>query len=164
MSPTLQQLDRLDRSSPDFHDQLRDVLYGEEYQRCASNLQGDDLVWLVDYLDKVRRHIARLHSHLSQLRLSMTSILPVPLSGNVYANSEAYAAPGERSQHHTHFRPTSSTWIPTHSPQEAMATCTRGLSMAPGFVSNEFVFTLAMVQKRLQRRVIDIVALPVHHR
>ena len=62
--PTLQQLDHLDRSSPDFHDQLSNVLYGEEYQRCAPNLQGDGLVWLVDYLDKVRRHIAHLHSPL----------------------------------------------------------------------------------------------------
>jgi len=57
-SPALQQLHRLDRSSPEFHDQLCNVFYGEDYQKCVPNLQGDDLVWLVDYLDKVRRHVA----------------------------------------------------------------------------------------------------------
>ena len=54
-SPTLQQLDHLDSSSTDFHNQLCNVLHGEEYSRCMTNLQGDDLVRLVDYLDKVRR-------------------------------------------------------------------------------------------------------------
>jgi len=52
--PALQRLHRLDRSSSDFQDQLSNALYGEEHKRCVSNLQGDDLVWLVDYLDKVR--------------------------------------------------------------------------------------------------------------
>jgi len=56
--PVLQELHRLDRSSPDFHDQLCNVLYGQEYVRCVPNLQDDDLVWLVDYLDKVRRNVA----------------------------------------------------------------------------------------------------------
>ncbi|KAF9643878.1 hypothetical protein BDM02DRAFT_3191109 [Thelephora ganbajun] len=51
-SPTLQQLYRLDASSPDFGDQLSNVLYEQEYQQCVPNLQGDDPVWLVDYLDK----------------------------------------------------------------------------------------------------------------
>jgi hypothetical protein len=56
--PALQQLRRLNGSSPDFHDQLCKVLSGEEYRQCVSNLQGDDLVWLVGYLDNVRRHVA----------------------------------------------------------------------------------------------------------
>ena len=56
--PVLQQLDRLNRSSSRFQDQLRDVLCGEEYTRCVPNLQGDGLVWLVDYLDNVRRWVA----------------------------------------------------------------------------------------------------------
>ena len=58
ISPVLQQLDRLDGSSPDFHDLLSNVLYGEEYTQCARNLQNGDLVWLVEYLDKVRRRVA----------------------------------------------------------------------------------------------------------
>ena len=52
-SPALQQLYHLDRSSSDFHDRLCNVFYGSEYSQCVPNLEGDDLVWLVDYLDKV---------------------------------------------------------------------------------------------------------------
>ncbi|KAF9642915.1 hypothetical protein BDM02DRAFT_1816935 [Thelephora ganbajun] len=50
-SPALRRLHRLDASSPNFHDQLNNVLYGEEYVQCVSDLMNDDLVWLVDYLD-----------------------------------------------------------------------------------------------------------------
>ena len=62
--PALQKLHHLDRSSPSFNAQLSDVLYGEEYKECILGLQRDDLVWLVDYLDKVRRCAALLHSPL----------------------------------------------------------------------------------------------------
>ena len=102
-SPTLQQLHHLDRSSSGFHDQLSNLLYGEEYQQCAPNLRGDDLVWLVDYLDKVRRCVTFPHSPLNQCRLSMDSILPVPLSASVCVNLEADAALVEYSQHRTRF-------------------------------------------------------------
>jgi len=61
-SLALQRLHRLDRSSSDFHDQLCDALYGREYVQCEQTLQDDDLVWLIDYLDEVRRHIAFPHS------------------------------------------------------------------------------------------------------
>ena len=55
LNPTaLQQLRRLDRSAPNFQDQLNNVLYGGAYQQSVPNLQGDELVSLVDYLDKVR--------------------------------------------------------------------------------------------------------------
>jgi len=60
----LQQLHHLDRSSPGFHDQLSNVLYGEEYKECVANLQDDDSVWLVNYLDMVRRHITLPHPPL----------------------------------------------------------------------------------------------------
>jgi tRNA (Thr-GGU) A37 N-methylase len=63
-SPVLQQLDRLNKSSPDYPDQLCNIIYGEEYVQCVPNLEGDDLVWLVEYLDKVRRRVALLHSPL----------------------------------------------------------------------------------------------------
>ena len=63
-SPVLQQLDCLDRASPEFHDQFTNVLYGREYMQCVSNLQDDDLVWLVDYLGEVRYHVALLRSLL----------------------------------------------------------------------------------------------------
>lgn len=63
-SPALQRLHNLDRSLPDFGDQLRGILYGQEYIRCEKNLEGGDLVWLIDYLDKVRRSIAPFHPPL----------------------------------------------------------------------------------------------------
>ena len=56
----------LDRSSPYFGDQLNKALREREYERCVQNLQTDDLVWLVDYLDRVCSHIARAHSTLKQ--------------------------------------------------------------------------------------------------
>jgi len=62
--PVLQKLHRLNGYSSRFHTQLSNVLYGEEYQRCVPNLQGEDLVWLVDYLDKVRCCVALPHSTL----------------------------------------------------------------------------------------------------
>ena len=62
--PALQRLYRLDRSSPEFHNQLSKVLYGEEYQQCLPNLQHGDLAWLIDYLDTVCRHVIL---HLSPL-------------------------------------------------------------------------------------------------
>ena len=62
--PALQKLRHLDRSSPEFHNQLSNALYGKEYQRCAQNLQHDDMAWLVDYLDKVYRPVVIPHSPL----------------------------------------------------------------------------------------------------
>jgi len=53
----LEQLRRLDSFSSKFHDQLCNVLYGREYKQLVQNLQDDDLVWVVDYMDKVCRLI-----------------------------------------------------------------------------------------------------------
>jgi len=63
-APALQKLHRLDRFSPEFGSRLRDTLNGEGYQRCVPNLQDDDLVWLVDYLDKVCQREIFPHSPL----------------------------------------------------------------------------------------------------
>jgi hypothetical protein len=57
-SSVLQRLDDLNRSSFEFHDRLSDILSGEEYKQCVPNLQNGDLMWLVNYLDKVSRHVA----------------------------------------------------------------------------------------------------------
>ena len=57
-SLALQALHRLNLSSPDSHGKLSVVLYGKEYAQCVPRLQGKDLVWLIDYLDKVRHHIS----------------------------------------------------------------------------------------------------------
>jgi len=56
----LDQLRRLDRSSPKFHDQVSNILSGEEYKQWVLNVQDDDLVGLTDYLDKVRRRVSPL--------------------------------------------------------------------------------------------------------
>ena len=53
------------QSLPDFHDQLCNVLYGEEYVESAPHLQHDDAIWLVDYLDTVRRYAALPRSLLN---------------------------------------------------------------------------------------------------
>ena len=62
-SPAFQQFHHLDTSSPDFDRQLHNVLYGKEYEQCIPNLKEDDLVWLANYLDEVRRRIVfQVHS------------------------------------------------------------------------------------------------------
>ena len=84
----------LDRSSPTFHDQLSDILCGEEYEQWVLNLDDDDLVQLVGYLDKVCRCIAIPRPPLKSDRLSVVLILQVPVSRSVYANLDTYVAPG----------------------------------------------------------------------
>ena len=54
----LQQLDRLDKSSPQFPDQLASFLHGKGYEDCLPKLQDQDVVWLIDYLDNVCLYIA----------------------------------------------------------------------------------------------------------
>ena len=66
--PALQRLRNLDRSSSEFQDQVCNLLYEEEYQKCLPGLQGDDLVWLVEYLNEVRRRFPP--PSLAPLRLS----------------------------------------------------------------------------------------------
>ena len=58
MSPSspLQSLRGLDRASPHFHSQLIDLLRGNEYRDVIPSLEGEDLAWLVDYLDDVSLH------------------------------------------------------------------------------------------------------------
>jgi len=101
-SPVLQHLCSLDESISDFQDQLCSVLCGEEYAQCVPDLKDKDLMWLVDYLDKVPHYFA-IPAHCSnQRRLLIVSILPVPLSGSVYVGLEAYAEPRVYSQHRIH--------------------------------------------------------------
>ena len=53
----LQQLYDLDRSSPQFHNQLRDLLRGEDYRNIVPNLGSSGFTWLVEYLDSVSLQI-----------------------------------------------------------------------------------------------------------
>ena len=58
---TFQQLRDLDRASPQFHEQLSDILHGDAYQNVLPGLQSENLAWLVEYLDSVRPKITLLH-------------------------------------------------------------------------------------------------------
>jgi len=57
----LQQFDRLDKSSPQFPDELTGLLYKEGYKNYIPKLQDEDVVWLVEYLDNVCSPIALCH-------------------------------------------------------------------------------------------------------
>ena len=52
----LQQLYDLDKSSPQFHEQLHDFLRGDVYRGALQNLQSENLTQLVEYLDTVGFH------------------------------------------------------------------------------------------------------------
>jgi len=56
MSPLTpsQQLRRLDKFSPQFPDQITDLLREQGYRNHITNLQDEDLLWLVEYLNDVR--------------------------------------------------------------------------------------------------------------
>ena len=51
---SIQQLSELDRSSPQFPDQLSTLLDEEECRNNIPNLSDQDAAWLVEYLDDVR--------------------------------------------------------------------------------------------------------------
>ena len=100
--PVLQQLRDLDTSSSKFHLQLSSALYRDDYTRCVTNLQGNDLAWLVDFLDDVCRYAALSCSDLRRHRLLVVSSLPVILSESVCMNSEVYVELRRCSLHHLH--------------------------------------------------------------
>ena len=106
-SLVLQQLDRLNRSSSGFRDQLRDLLDGEEYRKCVQNLQPDDLdlVWLLEYLDKVCHRVTLPTLRSGQRRFSVVWILIATRHGSVCTDSVAYAAPYKCYQHRTRCHP-----------------------------------------------------------
>jgi hypothetical protein len=49
----LEQLLRLNQSSPTFPGELSKLLHGEEYERWVQRIKGDDVAVLVNCLDKV---------------------------------------------------------------------------------------------------------------
>ena len=54
----LQQLDRLDKSSPQFPKEVAGLLYWERYEDCIPRLQLNEAAWLIEYLDNVCLYIA----------------------------------------------------------------------------------------------------------
>ena len=103
--PALQQLRHLNRSPPGFHGQLSKVLHGEEYKQCVPDLEGDDLVWLVDYLDKVRRRISSPYSPLKSAQA--LDCLDPSTAASRKCLRELRTICGARgcSQRRTHFHP-----------------------------------------------------------
>jgi hypothetical protein len=94
-SPVLQEFSRLDRSSQDFPKRFCDLLYGDEYTQCVPDLQDNDPMWLVEYLDQVWCHITLPTSNLTVDRFSTFSIPQVVFSESVYVSLEEYATLGE---------------------------------------------------------------------
>jgi len=56
----LEQLRGFDRASPQFHKDLSNFLRSEGYRGVVPSLEGEDLTWLVEYLDSVSLHTAPL--------------------------------------------------------------------------------------------------------
>ena len=54
----LEQLRSLDESSLEFQDQVSNILAGKQFKDWVPTIQDDDVVGLVDYLDKVRRRFS----------------------------------------------------------------------------------------------------------
>jgi len=52
-SDILKQLHDFNKASPQFHKHLSNFLRSEEYRSAVPSLQGEDLAWLVEYLDSV---------------------------------------------------------------------------------------------------------------
>ena len=99
-------LKTLDLFDKPFEDQLDSILSWKEYQECVPALDKDDLVWLINYLDKVCLHVAFPTLRLSQSRHSLALIFPVLLLRSVDGNLEVFVATGRCSQNRMSFRPT----------------------------------------------------------
>jgi hypothetical protein len=64
-SNLLQQLHRLETSSPRFADQIATILGEPEYKASIQTLPDKDLIWLVEYLDNVCLWIVYIHTILN---------------------------------------------------------------------------------------------------
>ena len=63
----LQQLRDLDTASPQFHEQLTSCIRESEFRSAVPDLQGEDLAWLVEYLDGVSLQPIFPHSALNTM-------------------------------------------------------------------------------------------------
>ena len=144
----LQQLGRLDSSSSGFHDQLSNILYGEDYARYMPGLQGNDLAWLADFLDNVRRRVPLLPPSSSYHRRSVFLILLPPLTGSVCANSNTYVAPGWYYRPRTPSRLQFSALVVNPSLREVPGISSKGPSTVRVFASN----VLGRTPKRVLRK------------
>ena len=61
----LRQLRDLNKASPQFHEQLSNFFRGDVYRNVLPHLSGDNLEWLVEYLDGVSFQIIFSRSALN---------------------------------------------------------------------------------------------------
>ena len=103
----LEQFLRLQPSSSTFHDQVINILHGQEYRRWMESSQDDDVVELVEYLDGVRPVSHLLAPRLIQCRPFMLSTPSVPDSDSVCESLGASVALGRYHRHRWcfHLRP-----------------------------------------------------------
>lgn len=80
-----QQLHNLDKGSPEFYKQLNDFLRGDEYRDALQDLQGEDLMWLVEYLGSVSLQI-----------VSPKPVLSTGVGSHRYLRHYEYPTPGIR--------------------------------------------------------------------
>ena len=104
----LQRFKQLDRSSPQFPDQLVSLLHQKEYKECIPNLLDEEVVWLVNYLDRVCLYLP-CPPHRPLLSVPRSSnffnlIPPAQRSEGVYVNSGGSAAPDNSSPSHTYLK------------------------------------------------------------
>ena len=164
LDPLLQQFRRLNTSSSEFPDQASNILSGEEYRECVPNLQSDDLVWFVNYLDEVRRMRHSFAHRSSHHRLSMFSILPVPLSESAYARSETYAVPEQYCRPRTSFRLRFSISVLSLLPREVLGISMKGPSTVQRFASSASGYTQTTVSRKPQKYTIYSIIFPVYRR
>ena len=91
----LQPLYDLDRSSPQFYNQLSDLFREQDYRDFILNLKGDDLARLVGYLDSVSLQGTSVKIYIRcWCRFSPVFLIPqATRSRNFYMNLKIYAAP-----------------------------------------------------------------------
>ena len=105
-SNPLKTLRNLDGTSPDFHNQLVDLIRGSEYRDAIPNLEGEGLAWLVDYLENVSLHNVSPHPALTAgPRSSAISLIPaVSRFENRWTSSKGYVASRMCSRKRTRFQ------------------------------------------------------------
>ena len=115
----LKQLHGLDRTSSQFHKRLSGLLRSEGYRSAVPNLQGEDLAWLVDYLESV-----------SLQTISLTFLPNAVLGSDVYLKPREPCIPGILARTEKHLRhqggPTEITYPfkfpPGHRPRARLRT------------------------------------------
>jgi len=121
MSPpnALKQLHGLDRTSSQFHKRLSGLLRSEGYRSAIPNLQGEDLAWLVDYLESV-----------SLQSISPKSVSNTVVGSDVYFKSCEPRIPGILARTEEHLRhqagptkiPYALKFTPSHRPPASFRT------------------------------------------